>query len=169
MAKRSITTNPIVDQLKSAGVAGTHRLAGFVGRSAEGQIELYTDLGMASCVEVAEADVLHVIEGDKPTDPSHLFVRKDARVVIRHSTTLSDLAGGSCSCPPQGQVIARQSGGGGFDDTEYDCFGRYARCKINCWLNHMGDPAMQKACEDSCDASYRLCRSVGGLGGMAIY
>jgi hypothetical protein len=170
MAKRSITTNPLIDQLKSAGGGvGTQRLAGFVGRSSDGKIELYTDLSMASFVEIAEADVVHVIDGEKPSDPSQLFVRQDARVQIRHSTTLKDLAKGGCDCGTPVRTIAQQrNGGGGFDDTEYDCFGRYARCKIKCWLDHMGDPAMQSACEDSCNAAYRLCRSVGGLGGGGL-
>jgi len=115
MAKRSITTNPLIDQLKSAGGGvGTQRLAGFVGRSSDGKIELYTDLSMASFVEIAEADVVHVIDGEKPSDPSQLFVRQDARVQIRHSTTLKDLAKGGCDCGTPVRTIAQQRDGGGF-------------------------------------------------------
>jgi hypothetical protein len=67
-------------------------------------------------------------------------------------------------------LMARQRGTvvvGPGRGAEPSCATRWMACKVRCTTNHPNDPLMRQACEDSCDASYRLCTSLSG--GIAIF
>lgn len=69
--------------------------------------------------------------------------------------------------PAQEETIAstqqaQRKGGGGSGGSS--CVDRWQSCYIGCGVDHPeGD--MRDGCEDSCDASYRLCTIYGGIGG----
>lgn len=163
-------SNPIIDELKAASGSGALKFAGFIGQGAGGRIELYFDLSLGGCIEIAESDVVYVIDGAKPTEPSLVFVRKDARVTARVEMSAEASAGlgyAGCGCDSGGEdepgiMMARRRPSS--DKNASICMSKQLGCNANCILKH-DDPMMQSACIDSCAAAYRLCRSFpsGGL------
>lgn len=68
-------TNPIIEAAKEKGNSTMHQIVGFLSKGTTGKIEIYSSLDMKNCMEVSEADVLHIEESEKPTEPSIVFVR----------------------------------------------------------------------------------------------
>lgn len=170
---KQINTNPIIEQLKGEG--GAVKLAGFIGRGANGTYELYSSLALQGCVEIAVEDILHVVDASDPTEPSMLFVRRGAKVTARVNADVEAIRdmgfGGDCACgTDEGggdpAVAARRRPTSGSADA-INCNSKRLGCYVSCQLKH-DDPMMVAACKDSCDASYRLCRSFGS-GGLVMF
>lgn len=169
---KSINPNPIVDQLKDTG--GIVKLAGYVGRGPEGRVELYSDLSMSSSVEIADADILHVIDGEKPTEPSLVFVRKGARVTTRFETTAeaTDAYGfPTCDCGGQsvGVIAAeKRPKPGSTGNRDLDCTLERAKCMIEAMFEP--DPNTRTILEQACENRYNRCLAgpIGGSGGGRV-
>ena len=174
--KKKTKINPIIEAAKTKAGGRIQKLVGYLGEGAGGKIELYLNLDMKTCLEFDEQDVIRTVESEKPTEPSLVFVRDQARIVVRHEMTGSSAAAlslRSCGCggagKPEAGFLAQQGPQGPTDpNPDQDCANRYMACRLRCFIKHgylgSNDPLMEQACKDSCDAAYRLCRAVGGLG-----
>jgi hypothetical protein len=161
--------NPIIERLKGKG--RVQQLSGYVGSGADGRIEVYSDLSMGTCLEMDGQDVLHIEDGEKPTQPSLLFVREDAAVSVRYTTTakaLAEMGDEQCHCASTadedpGYLATRLSNGG------LGASGACAKnktCKDKCMKK---DPFIRQGCMDSCDIYHRCGTSFGGSGGLIVF
>ena len=165
-------TNPIIEAAKSKGNSQMQRIAGFVSKGTTGKIEIYTNLDMKTCVEIDEQDVIHIVESEKPTEPSIVFVRDQAPTVVHQKGTISSTSApdttSGCGC---GGTSAQSlhpnlpvGWGGGTGNKTLDCLIAHAGCVLRC---NNPDPLLQQGCLDSCAAAQRLCLAfVGGGGGI---
>jgi len=171
-----LRVNPIVKAALKKADKGIHRLSGFIGDGRPGKVDLYLGLDLQVCLELDYEDVIHVVYGEKETEPSTVFVREGTRTVVRRGFTISSEAitnGKSCSCtgevPSTAGLVAARVNTGGTGNPDLDCFLKQVACKIKCWVKHPNDPLMEQACNDSCDAAYRLCSGkLGGFGGGIV-
>lgn len=167
-----ITPNPIIERLKGKGKVS--RLDGYVSRGTSGTIEVYADLSLEICAEFDEQDILHIEPGQKSTDSCSIFVRSEAEVMVRQQTTaakLGEAESGGCECSepdePQ-EYLAAMIDDAGTGAKPLTCDQRLARCKTKC----KNKGAFRQGCLDSCAASHRLCKSLGGGfggGGIVIF
>jgi hypothetical protein len=170
---QKLKANPIIEAAKTKVDGRIQKLVGYLGQGIAGKFELYLSLDMEICLELDEEDVIHFVEAEKPTEPSLVFVRDKARIVMRQDVTASYaavLSSHSCACGgAEGSdaafLAARRRQGGTTGSPDLDCAITKAGCKIKCWLKYPNDPHMQSACDDSCDAADRLCRTLGSFGG----
>jgi hypothetical protein len=163
--------NPIVERLKGKG--RVQQFSGYVGIGPDEKVELYSDLSLRTCLEIDRQDVLHVEDGEKPTQPSMVFVREDAPISVRNTTTakaLAEMGEDECHCSPsEGEdedegYLAAMIGGGGLGATGKACK-KNKTCKDKCMKK---DPFVRQGCMDSCDVSYPCRTSFGGSGGGFI-
>ncbi|HEX8598206.1 MAG TPA: hypothetical protein VF952_06765 [Chloroflexia bacterium] len=170
-----LKANPIIEAAKNNATGRVQKLVGYVGDGADGKIELYLDLNMESCIELNREDVVYFVEGEKPTEPSEVFVSEEARVVVRQNITVKSIfasGGEGCGCgegenESMLQVAMRPKGGATKNDTL--CLIKKLGCNLGCGMKYANDPLMLSACRDSCDAAERLCRAFPGSGGTVIF
>lgn len=157
-------TNPIIEAAKQKGNTTMHPIVGFLSKGSTGKIEIYASLDMKNCMEVSEADVVHIEESEKPTEPSIVFVRDQAPVVFHQQGTVTSAttSGSDSGCGCGGGItplIGKGGGGGtGGGGNPILCGFLKALCVAGCqdkgWL--------KGGCLDSCSAAYRNC--VGPIG-----
>lgn len=115
-------------------------------------------------LELDEEDVIYIVEPEKSTEPTIVFIRDQSRIIIRQQIAASSLVR-----LISGDFRALQQGGGG--GPQETCDQRRDRMKGECETRHPNDPMLQQACKDSADASYNLWRvssDPGGGGGPII-
>ena len=72
--------------------------------------------------------------------------------------------------PALSLMALRAGGAGGIGGTGVlDCGTKLMLCRAGCSTKYGpltgNNPLMEQACKESCDAAYRLCNSLGGVGG----
>lgn len=61
---KKLKANPIIEAVKTTADGKIHQLAGYIGHGEDGKIDLYLSLGMETCLELDEKDVIHFIEAE---------------------------------------------------------------------------------------------------------
>jgi hypothetical protein len=148
--------NPLVRDLLSAGGGGkVLAVGGFLGPAAEGRVRIYADLRLGTYVELAESDVVRIVDAEMPSDPSAVYFRRDAEITYVQTATMRAnealaaaaaapiTAPGGCGCGGA-RAAARQQGGGGPGG---------------------GGPIID-LCEWSCTENLRLCQAGSGTLGQ---
>jgi hypothetical protein len=164
-----LKANPIIERLKACRDGSVQKLSGFVGTGEGGKVEIYPDLAASTCIELGECDVVYVVGSDKPTEPSTLFIRDDARIEIRHRSSLSALreaAASGCGCEGGEKVgraaLAAQSGFGSIWRTiwrEVGCFFGWIGCLTDCDKRYPEGSDNHVICRSSCGNVYGRCRT----------
>lgn len=155
--------NIIIEAAMSKGEQRVHRLEGYLGKRANGKVELYLNLNMNICLELDEEDLIYIVEPEKSTEPAIVFIRYQSRIIIRQQIAASSLV-----ALISGDFRTLQGSGSGGGPQGETCDQRRDRMKKDCETKHPNDPLLQQACKDSADASYNLWKITTPGGGGPI-
>jgi hypothetical protein len=139
--------NALVGELLSAGGGGrVFALGGFLGPAADGRVRVYADLRLGTFVELAESDVVRVVDAERETEPSTVFFRRDAEITFVQTATMRVqdaiaaaaaapvVGSGGCGCGGgSGSTVGRQVGGGAgpvVDICSWACIERLRTCEV---------------------------------------
>ena len=75
-----LKSNPIVEALE--GNESAVQIEGYVGRTENGRVRVYSGLDLGSYVAVDAKDVVHVTEGGQDDEPARLYLREGAEVKV---------------------------------------------------------------------------------------
>jgi hypothetical protein len=138
------------------------------------------------CKEEIKADAIrckHCRSTVTPEHPSHggtcPFCKEEVHpdaLKCKHCGSDIGPSSGCEGCDDSADAVLMAAALGGFGgglegwkpNIDPECAARLVRCRLECVQKHKGDPLMAQACRDSCQASYRLCRSLSS-GGFSIY
>lgn len=136
--------SPLFDELLSEGGGKVVALGGFLGPATDGRVRIYADLRLGTYVDLAESDVVRVVDAEMPTDPSTVFFRRDAELTYVQTETMradealaaaiaAPVAGEvDCGCASGTGAAARQAGGGpAVDICAWACVERMRICEAS--------------------------------------
>jgi hypothetical protein len=150
--------NPLVEEFLSEGGGKVVALGGFLGPATDGRVRIYASLRLGTYVDLAESDVVRVVEAERPSDPSTVYFRRDAEITYVQSATMraDEALAAAAAAPVAGQAgcgcasdtdaaVARQTGGGpAVDICAWACVERMRICeatsgpigKLWCYLTY---------------------------------
>jgi hypothetical protein len=130
-------------------------------------VRVYENLALTVYVELAEADVVRVVDAERDSGPSTVFFRRDAEITYVQTATMRahEALAAAVGAPASGSVgcgcgsgadavVARQTGGGPIVDIcSWSCIERMRQCEVGsgtfgklwCYINY---GACQLGCLD---------------------
>lgn len=173
-----IKVHELAKKLVDSTKEGVVLLSGYVVNITRETVEVSLSLDGSAFVEIQQQDIAHVVNSDDETAPSTLYLHSDAKVYVKYRTVIADfLYGGSsssgcscsdCSCSDETEddsaegVVFRRKPKRPKSPAEARCDGKAAACIIGCGIKYADDPFLRDGCQDSCEASRRLCKVSSG-------
>ena len=156
--------NPLVEDLLAQGAGKVLTLGGYVGQTSDDHIRLYADLSLRKYVEIAQADIIRIVETrDRPEQPTIVYFKITAEVkYVQEASFKADqaVAAMAAACHGYGTdsnatgVAAQQTGGGGIPSLcVMNCGSDAANCLV--WAGGPNAPGWKKMW---CVLGYLGCR-----------